>query len=100
MTGPISKSCLEVFRVRVIEPVDKDLAVGSKRSPEYRNGMLDAYAFRESRIQIPSPCRYQLGTAQADAYFAGIERGHALWRRLHPAKSPANTPSTTTPEQP
>jgi len=88
-----SKSCLEIFQTRVIDPVDKDLAIGDPRSTEYRNGMLDAYAHRELRIPIPRPLRYKLGTSQADAYFAGNERGHALWRRLHLADSKANTPS-------
>ena len=100
MDDPTSKSCLETFRARVIEPVDKRLAIGDPRSPEYRNGMLDAYAFRELRIPIPKPCRYRPGTAQNDAYYAGNERGHALWRELHPASPAVHIPSTSNQEQP
>lgn len=100
MADPKSKSCIEVFRARVTEPVDQDLAIGDPRSPEYRNGVLNAYAFREMRVPIPHPPRYKVGTAQFDAYFSGIERGHALWRRLHPADPSSNTPSTSNQEQP
>lgn len=58
--------------------VDDELSTGDPRSMEYRQGVLDAIRFRLGGIPIPR--RYQVGTAQADAYFAGIERGHALWR--------------------
>ncbi|MDY0011312.1 MAG: hypothetical protein RBS40_00290 [Rhodocyclaceae bacterium] len=58
--------------------VDAALARGDRRSPEYRLGMLDVLKYRMhgARIQVP----FQLGTSQADAYFAGNDRGHALWR--------------------
>mgnify|MGYP006929048060 CR=1 FL=1 len=95
-----SKNFLECFRAQVIEPVDKELAIGTPRSPEYRNGMLDAVAWRALRVAIPQPLRYKVGTAQADAYFAGIERGHCLWNRIHSANSTANTPFTSNQEQP
>lgn len=68
------------LRTHVIDPVDKELAIGTPRSQEYRQGMLDVLALRELGTPLPQPARYQLGTAQADAYFAGCERGHALWR--------------------
>lgn len=89
---------ISLFRTRVITPVDAELARGGSRSSEYRNGMLDAYAFRELRVAVP-PLRYKLGTAPADAYFAGNERGHALWRRNQALKDVASTPSIHHQEQ-
>jgi hypothetical protein len=70
------------YRAQVVDPVDAELSVGDPRSQEHRTGMLDAYAFHQLRTPTPS-LRYPLGTAQADTYFSGRERGHALWRRLH-----------------
>jgi hypothetical protein len=49
------------------------------RSLEYRHGVRAALAYRlEGR---PSPQPYPLGTARADAWFAGLDEGHALWRQ-------------------
>ena len=48
------------------------------RSAEYQTGTRAALAFRIERKDIDPP--YQAGTAAADAYFAGIAEGHALWR--------------------
>jgi len=73
----------QAFRERVIDPVDRELSIGDPRSPEYRQGMLNILAFREQLAAFPSH-PYPLGTAQSDAYSAGVERGHALFRRLHP----------------
>lgn len=75
---------VDCYRTQVLAPVDTELARGDARSREYRLGMLDAYALHQLRTQIP-PQRYALGTAAADAYYAGVERGHALWRRQHSA---------------
>lgn len=58
--------------------VDDALAKGDPRSTEYRLGMLDALRFRMNGTPIPK--RYAPGTAASDAYFAGNEHGHALWR--------------------
>ena len=71
--------------------VDQELGRGDPHSPEYHLGMLDALRYREKRSGIPQ--RYELGTAQADAYYAGSECGLALWRRWQeeacdPARSP------------
>lgn len=63
----------------VEEMVDAELASGSPRSIEYRIGMLDVLRYRLEGIRIPK--LYELGTAQSDAYFAGNERGHVLWRQ-------------------
>lgn len=48
------------------------------RSAEYQTGTRAALAFRLERKNIEPP--YQPGTAAADAFFAGIAEGHALWR--------------------
>ena len=48
------------------------------RSQEYKAGALMALEHRIERKDIDPP--YQAGTAAADAYFAGIAEGHALWR--------------------
>lgn len=54
------------------------LATGTKRSAEYRAGLLDVLKFkmRGERIECP----YRPGTAQFDAYFAGNTRGFAVYR--------------------
>jgi hypothetical protein len=71
--------------------VYRELGRGDPHSPEYHFGMLDALRYREKGSCIPQ--RYELGTAQADAYYAGSECGHALWRRWQEeAGDPAPTP--------
>ncbi|MBS0353734.1 MAG: helix-turn-helix transcriptional regulator [Proteobacteria bacterium] len=59
---------------------DKVLAIGDKRSAEYRLGLVDVLAFRleGKRIQCP----YKAGTPEFDAYFAGNDRGHFQWRLM------------------
>lgn len=63
--------------------VDATLSVGNRRSVEYRPGMLAVMRFRLTgeHIQIP----YREGSAQFDAFFAGIDRGHFVWREMIPA---------------
>lgn len=101
MTNSNRKPCgVLAFFSQVIDPVDRELARGTPRSPEYRNGVLDAYAYRALGIAIPA-LRYQIGTAQADAYFSGREHGHALWRsQQQKAEDATSTPSTHNPENP
>lgn len=60
--------------------VDGVLVIGTKRSAEYRRGMLDVLRFRLEGV--PIECPYREGTSQFDAYFAGNDRGHAVWRAL------------------
>ena len=59
---------------------DKVLAVGGKRSAEYRRGLVDVLAFRLEGARIQ--CPYQAGTPEFDAYFAGNDRGHFQWRLM------------------
>lgn len=53
---------------------------GNKRSAEYWRGVLDVLRFRLEGLRID--CPYQEGTAPFDAYFAGNERGHVMWRQV------------------
>lgn len=48
------------------------------RSDEYRCGVLAALRFRCEGLRIGLP--YRVGTAQADAFFSGVDEGHRLWR--------------------
>jgi len=48
------------------------------RSPEYQRGVMAALKFRLEQAEIPNP--FPEGTAAFDAYHAGIEEGHRLWR--------------------
>jgi hypothetical protein len=74
---PTTQTASDAMR-QLEQIVDVDLAKGAPRSLEYRLGVLDAVRFRLNGVSIPA--RYAAGTAQADAYFAGNEHGHALWR--------------------
>lgn len=51
---------------------------GTKRSAEYWRGALDVIRYR--LFGAPIQCPYSEGTVQFDAYFAGNDRGHVLWR--------------------
>lgn len=55
------------------------------RSGEYMDGARAALAFRIEGARIGRP--YQVGTAAADAFYSGIEEGHAIWRRAGGAES-------------
>lgn len=48
------------------------------RSEEYRAGVLRALLF--SLARIPVLCPYDTATAQADAFFAGLEEGKLIAR--------------------
>lgn len=49
------------------------------RSTAYKNGVHAALQFRIEDRRIPK--LYEPGTAEDDAYYAGITEGHAIWRR-------------------
>lgn len=49
------------------------------RSPSYKAGVRAALQFRIEGRRIPK--LYDPGTAEDDAYYAGIAEGHAIWRR-------------------
>lgn len=48
------------------------------RSAPYKAGVRAALTFRIDGTGFPLP--YQPGTAEDDAYYAGIAEGHAIWR--------------------
>jgi len=48
------------------------------RSAEYKAGVMAVLEFRINKRKITSP--YTPGTAQADAFAAGIEEGHSIWK--------------------
>lgn len=49
------------------------------RSDEYRHGVIDILKFRlREANEAFGKHQYKLGTAQADAYFAGCDEGHRL----------------------
>ena len=48
------------------------------RSPEYKAGARAALDFRVNAVRIPHP--HTAGSAADDAYHAGIEEGHVIWR--------------------
>lgn len=55
------------------------------RSPEYKQGVRAALAFRIHGTRIVHP--FQCGTAASDAFFSGLDEGHHRWRE-HVASSP------------
>jgi hypothetical protein len=68
------------------------LARGDARSEPYRRGLVRSLevCHRKATEQPPLPpltqtLPYPLGSAEADAFFAGCERGHAEWNRRHAA---------------
>ena len=72
-------------RVEVINAdVDQLLAAAfnvprDPRSPEYKAGARAALDFRANAVRIPHP--YTAGSAADDAYHAGIQEGHVIWRK-------------------
>lgn len=58
----------EIFRAAFEGPRDF-------RSDEYKNGVIDV--LRVHLAEVPEVrCGYRIGSAQADAYFAGCDEGH------------------------
>lgn len=48
------------------------------RSNEYKAGVR---ALLELRVHaMPLRCSYELGSCQFDAFFSGVDEGHAIWR--------------------
>lgn len=76
-TGNPSSATLKVDRL-----MDAAFFPGrTPRSAEYRAGCRAALEFRFAGKSLPMP--YAAGTAAADAFFAGIDEGHAIWHRNH-----------------
>lgn len=62
----------------IAQLVDTSLKHSTPRSPEYRRGIEDVLRLKFGGQ--PIQCPFQPGTAQFDAYFAGNDRGHAIYR--------------------
>ena len=60
--------------------VEKEMRHGDPRSREYRLGAVDLICRRA--LGTPLPRRYQMGTVEADAYYAGVDRGWLIWKKL------------------
>lgn len=64
----------EIFDAAFSKPRDP-------RSDEYRHGVLDVMKYRLGEAnEAFGKKQYVLGTAQADAYFAGCDEGHRIAR--------------------
>ncbi|KLU21954.1 hypothetical protein EOS_32950 [Caballeronia mineralivorans PML1(12)] len=50
------------------------------RSTEYKAGVRALLALRINGVKLVQP--YEMGTVQADAFYAGIDEGHHIWRAL------------------
>lgn len=63
--------------------VDEALQGETPHSAAYRSGMLAALRYRLQGVHIDIP--YRPGTAEADAFFSGVDRGHFEWRTIRKA---------------
>lgn len=70
-------------RKEIEELVAREFLRGDPRSPEYRRGTIELICFKETGSGFTKP--YAMGTVQADAYWAGVDRGWAIWNRLQDA---------------
>lgn len=77
---PADEARRVVAEARIQAAVADELRIGDARSDTYREGMVDVLRLRV--LQIPIPRRYRPGTVEFDAYYAGNDRGHALWRKM------------------
>lgn len=51
------------------------------RSQAYKDGVMAALRFRAGEIKsLKGIDHYELGTAEADAWYAGLDEGHRRWR--------------------
>jgi len=51
------------------------------RSVAYKAGVLAALKYRTNEARSVKEQRpYQIGTAECDAWLAGVDEGHRLWR--------------------
>lgn len=58
--------------------IDESLRHATPCSPEYRKGVEDVLRLKFGGH--PIRCPFRPGTSQFDAYFAGNDRGHRLYR--------------------
>jgi hypothetical protein len=67
----------DAIRAQMESIADRALRNGDPRSPEYRLGLVDCLCRRAIDMTIQRHQR--MGAAQADAYWAGYERGWTVW---------------------
>jgi hypothetical protein len=85
----------EIFEAAFAKPRDP-------RSKEYRQGVIDILKYRLGETkEVLGKKQYAdaLGTAQADAYFAGCNEGHRLAREYLEEVGDARTACEVTEEQ-
>jgi hypothetical protein len=63
------------------------------RSKEYTDG---SRALLERKVNsVPLKCPYRMGTVQADAWFAGTDEGHLIWRDFQSSTQASEMGDTT-----
>lgn len=67
-------------RLQMERIADEVLQYGDPRSSEYRLGVIDCLCRRT--IGALPPHRFHMGTAQADAYWSGFDRGRIIWEKI------------------
>ena len=70
------KTVMEIYDAAFDVPRDP-------RSDEYKAGVIAILSYRITGQKIPRP--YAMGTAQADAFYAGTDEGHRLWEKANNA---------------
>jgi hypothetical protein len=70
----------DTIREQMERIADWALRIGDPRSQEYHLGIVDCLCRRTAGASISR--RYQMATAQDDAYWAGCERGWEIWKKL------------------
>jgi hypothetical protein len=50
------------------------------RSDEYKAGCYAVLSWRTGAVATMPRCPHRLGSAQADAWFSGVDEGNARWR--------------------
>lgn len=66
--------------IDIVRLVNEELRHGDRRSYEYTLGVIDLICRR--KLGTPMQQRYEMGSVQADAYYAGVDRGWAIWKKL------------------
>lgn len=85
--GPEDRPRIEALAERMTADA---LRLGDPRSPEYRDGCAAYLAARITRHVLGGepggmrPCPHRMGTAAADAWFAGVDRGRITWETCLP----------------
>jgi hypothetical protein len=65
------------------------------RSAEYKAGVRAVLNYRVAGTRIRSA--HPMGTAQADAFYAGVDEGHRIWRAHLEAEAQSGMPNSDEP---